>query len=71
MGDLYVVKVDNGYARLYKQDGTFVRHICRDAVSAKISGDEVHVTVKDAIVKIFSVKGFYIKTVGKYAPSKK
>ena len=71
MGDQYVVKVDSGYAGLYKEDGTFVRHICRDAISAKISGDEVHVTIKNNIIKIFSVKGFYIKTVGKYAPSRK
>jgi len=71
MSNQYVVKVDNGYARLYKQDGSFVRQICRDAVSAKIIDDEVHVMVTDSVVKIFSVKGFYIKTVGNYTRSKK
>lgn len=69
MADTYVVKIENEYARLYKADGTFVRHVCAGAVSAEIFGNEIHVTVNGNKIRIFSVKGFYIKTIEKSVTS--
>ena len=65
MADTYVIKVEHGYARLYKPDGSFVRHVCSNAVSAEIRGNEIHVTVTGNKIRIFSVKGFYVKTIEK------
>ena len=65
MADAYVVKIEKGYARLYKTDGSFVRHVCAGAISAEIYGNEIHVTINGNKTRIFSVKGFYIITIEK------
>lgn len=63
MADTYVLKVENGNAKLYKSNGSFVRSICSEAQSGVVSGDEVHVTTKDGRVKIYGVNGSFKRTV--------
>ena len=63
MAEKYEVKVENGMVRLFKQNGNFERYLCGDAESAEVKGDEVHVTMKNKKVRIYSVKGFFKKTL--------
>jgi len=63
MAGVYSVKVENGYVKLFKSNDNFDRHICGNAVGAEVKGNEVHVTMKDNKVKVYSVKGFYKKTL--------
>ena len=58
-----VLKVDRGYVRLFKPDGSFVRHICGNAAHAELKGREIYVTMHDGEIRVFSIKGFYIKTL--------
>lgn len=64
MADTYVIKVENGNAKLYKSNGAFVRSLCSGAQSGVVSGDEAHVTMKDGKVKIYGVKnGDFKRTI--------
>ena len=63
MAKQYVVKVENGNVKIFKQNGDFIRHLCGNAKSAELKGDEVYVTTKGNNVKIYSVNGFYKKTI--------
>lgn len=63
MADTYVLKVENGNAKLYKSNGSFVRTICSDAQSGVVSSDEVHVTMKNGKVKIYGVNGSFKRTI--------
>ena len=57
------VKIENGTAILYRTDGTRSRTICKDAVSAIVKGEEVEVTATNGEVRVYSVRGFYKKTL--------
>jgi len=63
MADTYVVKIVGGNAKLYKSNGTFIRTVCSGAQSGVVSGDEVHVTMKDGKVKIYGVNGGFKRTI--------
>lgn len=63
MADTYVVKVESGHAKLYNSNGGYVRSIGNDVISAVVSGDEVHTTVKGGKVKIYGVNGGYKRTI--------
>ena len=62
MACIYTVKVENGYAKLFKS-GDFELHICGNAISAEVKGSEIHVVMRDDTVKVYSVKGFYKRTI--------
>lgn len=62
MSDAYIVKLKNGYARLYNGDDSFVRDICDRAVGAEMKGNEVHVTRRNKTM-VFSLNGIYLKTI--------
>ena len=59
MAEMYSVKVENGSAKLYKQDGAPARTLCGGAQSAVVKGQEVHVTMAGGKVKVYDVRGFY------------
>jgi hypothetical protein len=63
MAKQYVVKVENGNVKVFKQNGDFIRRLCGNAKSAELKDDEVHVTTKENKVKVYSVNGFYKKTI--------
>jgi hypothetical protein len=49
--------------KLFKPNGNFKRHICGKAASAELKGNEVHVVTQNNKIKIYSVNGFYKKTL--------
>ena len=59
MAENYTVRVEDGFVRLYRQDGTPERTLCSGAVHAEIRGEEVLATMKGGKVKAYSVRGFY------------
>lgn len=59
MAEIYSVKVENGFVRTYKPDGTPERTLCSGAQSAEIKGDEVLARMCDGKIKAYSVRGFY------------
>ena len=63
MADQYVVKVENGNVKLYKSNGSYQCQICSGAVSAVVSGDEVHCTMSNGRVKIYGVNGSYKREI--------
>jgi hypothetical protein len=63
MPDAYVLKVESANTKLYKSNGSLVRTIGSGAQSGVVSGDEVHVTMKDGKVKIYGVNGSFKRTI--------
>jgi hypothetical protein len=63
MAKQYVVKVENGNVKIFKQNGDFIRRLCGNAKNAELKGNEVYVTTNENKVKIYSVNGFYKKTL--------
>jgi hypothetical protein len=59
MTEKYAVKVEDGFVRIYRPDGTPERTLCGGSVSAEIKGEEILVTMQDGKVKAYSVRGFY------------
>ena len=58
----YVVKVEYGNVRLFTRDDAFKRHFCGNAASAELKGDEIHVTFKNGVRRIYNVNGSILKT---------
>lgn len=63
MADTYVIKIENGNAKLYKSNGNYIRTMCSGAKSGLVSGDEVQVTMLDGKVKIYAMNGNYKRTI--------
>jgi len=63
MPDVYKVKVENGNLSIQKTTGGFPRQIVSGAVSGVMVGEEVHVTMKDGKVKVYTVNGFFKRTL--------
>jgi hypothetical protein len=61
MAEAFVVKVENGVARLYRKNGEFDRVICGGALNAKVKEDEIIVQMQGGKKKVYSVRGFFIR----------
>lgn len=60
MAEKYTVRVEDGFVRTYKPDGTTPeKTLCSGAASAEIKGEEVFVKMMDGKLKVYSVRGFY------------
>lgn len=59
MAETFLVKVENGVARLYRKSGELERVICAGARNAEVKGDEVIVQMQGGQKKIYSVRGFF------------
>ena len=63
MAGAFTVRVEDGTVKLYASNGVYQRTICSKAVQAEVRGDEVYVRTMDNKQKVYSVKGFYKKTL--------
>lgn len=59
----YLVKMENGKAHLYKSNGVRVRTLCSVAKYGVIQGDEVHVTMANDKVRVYSIGGVLKRTI--------
>ena len=57
--EAFLVRVENGIARLYRKNGAPDRVICAGAMSAVVNDDEVVVQMQGGQKKIYSVRGFF------------
>jgi ribosomal protein L6P/L9E len=63
MAKNYSVKVENGTVKVFGPSGEAVRELCKNAKTALLKGDEVNVTTNENKIKVYSVNGFYKKTL--------
>ncbi len=63
MAERYSTKVENGVVRLFKQSGELERVICAGALDAEIKKDEVIVKMQGGKKKVYSVHGFFKRTL--------
>ncbi|KRP34857.1 MAG: hypothetical protein ABS34_12200 [Opitutaceae bacterium BACL24 MAG-120322-bin51] len=59
----YICKVEGGQVKMYTTGGQPVRTFEHGAVSAVISGDEVHVTMSNGQLKVYTLSGQPIRTI--------
>ncbi len=59
----YVVKMNGNQVQLYRNTGSYVRAITTGAKSAILQGEEVHVTMSDTHVRIYTVNGTFKRTI--------
>jgi hypothetical protein len=59
MAEAFVIKVENGIARLYRKSGEPDRVICAGAINAVVKDDEVIVQMQGGQKKVYSVRGFF------------
>ncbi|MGB7568867.1 MAG: hypothetical protein WBM07_13485 [Chitinivibrionales bacterium] len=63
MDEPYIIKIENTVLRLYQENGVFERVICAGAQDAEIKGDEIIVHMKGGNKKIYSIRGFFKRSV--------
>ena len=58
----FVVKVENGYAKLFDLNGNFKRYVCDKAVKAELMGGKIRVTTREGKVKAYHVEDLFKET---------
>jgi hypothetical protein len=59
MAESILVKVEDGFVRLYRPEGIRVRTLCHGALKAEIKGEDVLIKMESGKVLIYSILGFY------------
>jgi hypothetical protein len=54
-----IVKVEDGFVRLYRPEGVRVRTLCHGALAAEIIGEDILVKMESGKIFVYSVLGFY------------
>ena len=59
MTEPVIVKVEDGFVRLYRPEGIRVRTLCHGALKAEIQGEDVLIKMESGKVFVYSILGFY------------
>lgn len=59
--DKFIVKVENGYAKLFDENGNFKGYICGNAVKAEATGGKIRVTTREGKIKTYRLDEIYEK----------